>query len=127
MVSWRNVCKPKAFGGLGFKSLAMMNRALHMKLAWGIISSPNSLWVQVLSTKYRVDCHNLPQVLPTRYSSHLWKFLGHVWSEVLASRRWSLGDGKYVSFWWDLWATNNAPLIAYATNTIPMDILDCNG
>ena len=63
MVSWRNVCKPKAFEGLGFKSLTMMNRALHMKLAWGIISSPNSLWVQVLTTKYRVDPHNLLQVL----------------------------------------------------------------
>ncbi|KAH9672602.1 putative ribonuclease H protein [Citrus sinensis] len=103
MVSWRNVCNPKAFGGLGFKSLAMINRALHMKLAWGIISSPNSLWVQVLSAKYRVDRHNLPQVLPNHYGSHLWKSLGHVWSE----------------------ATSNAPLIAYATNTIPLDILDC--
>ncbi|KAH9757474.1 reverse transcriptase domain-containing protein [Citrus sinensis] len=82
MVSWRHVCKPKAFGGLGFKSLAMMNRALHMKLAWGIISSPSSLWVQVLLTKYRVDRHNPPQVLLTRYGSHLWKSLGHVWSEV---------------------------------------------
>ncbi|GAY57978.1 hypothetical protein CUMW_183540 [Citrus unshiu] len=53
---------------------------------------------EVISTKYRVDRHNLPRVLPTRYGSHLWKSLGHVWSEVLASRRWSLGDGKSVRF-----------------------------
>ena len=36
-----------------------------------------------------------------------------------------MGDGKSVSFWRDLWATNNAPLITYATTTFPMDILDC--
>ena len=124
-VSWKNVCKPKAFGGLGFKSLAMMNRALHMKLAWGIIFSPNNLWVQVLISKYKVDPYNLPLVLPIHYGSHLWKSLGQVWSEALASRRWSLGDGQYAHFLWDLWVTDTVPLIAYATNTIHMGILDC--
>ena len=45
MISWSDICKPKSAGGLGFKSLAMMNQALHMKLAWGLIYSPNSFWV----------------------------------------------------------------------------------
>ena len=36
-----------------------------------------------------------------------------------------MGDGQSVRFWWDLWVTNNVPLIAYATNTIPVDILEC--
>ena len=125
MVSWHNMCKPKAIGGLGFKSLAIMNQALHIKLAWGIISSPNSLWVKVLTTKYRIDPLKLPHKLPTRYGSHLWKSLGHVWSEVLARRRWCLGDSQYVRFWWDLWVTNNVPLMAYATNVIPVEILEC--
>ena len=125
MVSWKNVCKPKASGGLSFKSLAMMNRALHMKLAWGIISSPNNLWVQVLISKYKIDPYNLPPVLPTHYGSHLWRSLGQVWSEALASRRWSLGDGQSARFLWDLWVTDTVPLIAYATTTIPVGILDC--
>ncbi|KAH9781699.1 reverse transcriptase domain-containing protein [Citrus sinensis] len=121
MVSWHNVCKPKAIGGLSFKSLTLMNQSLHMKLAWGIISSPNSLWVRVLTTKYRIDPLNLPHELPTHYGSHLWKSLGHVWSEILASRHWCLGDGLSILFWWDLWV----PLIAYATDTIPVEILEC--
>ena len=87
MISWRDICKLKSAGGLGFKSLAMMNRALYMKLAWGLISSPNSFWVQILASKYGVDTHNLPLVLHTHYGSHLWKSLGSVWNEVLASRR----------------------------------------
>ena len=93
MISWRDICKPKSVGGLGFKSLAMMNRALYMKLVWGLISSSNSFWVQILASKYGVDTHNPPFVLHTRYGSHLWKSLGSVCNVVLASRRWCLGDG----------------------------------
>ncbi|KAH9658732.1 putative ribonuclease H protein [Citrus sinensis] len=125
MVSWRNVCKPKSIGGLGFKSLSMMNKALHMKLAWGFISSPESLWVTVLRTKYGVAKDTLPETLHTRYGSHLWKSIGTVWSEVLTSRRWCLGNGESVRFWWDLWVTKDMPLATYAMDTIPVNILDC--
>ncbi|KAH9783694.1 reverse transcriptase domain-containing protein [Citrus sinensis] len=53
-----------------------------------------------------------------------------IWSgssphEALASRRWSLGDGQSARFLWDLWVTDTVPLIAYATTTIPVGILDC--
>ena len=99
-----------------------MNRAL--KLAWGLISSPNSFWVQVIVSKYGVDIHNPPLMLPTRYGSHLWKSLGNVWSEVLASRRWCLGDGQSVWFWWDLWVTRDVPLAAYTINNLPSNILN---
>lgn len=75
-------------------------------------------------TKYGVDIHNPPPVLHTRYGSHLWKALGNVWSEVLASRHWCLGDGQPVQFWWDLWVTNDVPLVAYATDIIPSNILN---
>ncbi|KAH9793075.1 putative ribonuclease H protein [Citrus sinensis] len=124
MISWRDICKPKSAGGLGFKSLAIMNCALHMKIAWGLISSPNSLWVQVIVCKYGVDIRNPPLMLPTRYGSHLWKSIGNVWSDVLASRRWCLGDGQSVWFWWDLWVTRDVPLAAYTTNNLPSNILD---
>ncbi|XP_052290822.1 uncharacterized protein LOC127900258 [Citrus sinensis] len=52
MISWKDICKPKSAGGLGFKSLALMNRALHMKLAWGLISSPNSFWSEVQASRH---------------------------------------------------------------------------
>lgn len=124
MISWSDICKLKSAGGLGFKSLAMMSRALHMKLAWGLTYSPNSFWVQVLVSKYRVDIHNPPPLLLTCYGSYLWKSLGNVWSEVLVSNRWCLGDGQSVQFWWDLWVTKDVPLAAYATYIIPINILN---
>ena len=36
-----------------------------------------------------------------------------------------MGDGQSARFLWDLWVTDNVPLIAYATNTIPVGILEC--
>ena len=36
-----------------------------------------------------------------------------------------MGDGLFVRFWWDIWVTNNVPLIAYATDIIPVEILEC--
>lgn len=125
MISWSIVCKPKENGSLGFKSLSMINKALHMKLAWGLISSTDSLWVTILKTKYGVSADILPQTLPTRYGSHLWKSIGVVWSDVLACQRWYLGNGIFVRFWWDLWVTKDLPLAAYAIGNVPTHILDC--
>ena len=96
-----------------------------MKLAWGLISSPESLWVKVLRTKYGIANNTLPETLHTRYGSHLWKSIGTVWSEVLTSRRWCLDNGDSVWFWWDLWVTKDLPLAAYAMDNIPVHILDC--
>ena len=71
MVSWDTLCKPKAYGGLGLKELNVMNKALLMKLSWRIISAKDSLWVQVLCTKYGVNNSNPPLSLLTRYGSHM--------------------------------------------------------
>lgn len=48
MMDWPRLCLPKICGGRGLKNLGVMKGALLMKLSWGIISSPNSFWVQVL-------------------------------------------------------------------------------
>ncbi|KAH9735416.1 putative ribonuclease H protein [Citrus sinensis] len=94
MVSWDTLCKPKAYRGLGLKELNVMNKALLMKLSWGIISGKDSLWVQVLCTKYGVNNSNPPLSLPTRYGSHMWKAIGRIWSDTMLSRSWSVGDAN---------------------------------
>ena len=45
LVSWEHICKPKEEGGLGFQTARAMNKAYLMKLAWGLTSQPDSLWV----------------------------------------------------------------------------------
>ena len=76
LISWHNICLPKLVGGLGFKRLEIMNKALLLKIAWNLITEPDKLCVQVLSTKYGVSYSNIPYSILTRYGSHLWKYVG---------------------------------------------------
>lgn len=44
-ISWTEVCKPKAEGGLGLKPLGEANKVSCLKLIWRILSTHSSLWV----------------------------------------------------------------------------------
>lgn len=45
-VAWREICKPKIYGGLGLKNLNDWNIALLSSRIWKILSGHNSLWVK---------------------------------------------------------------------------------
>ncbi|KAJ1412156.1 Ribonuclease H domain [Sesbania bispinosa] len=47
-IAWEVIRKPLQHGGLGFKSLHDFNKALLMKIGWGLLNEPNAYWVQVL-------------------------------------------------------------------------------
>ncbi|XP_059302254.1 uncharacterized protein LOC132054225 [Lycium ferocissimum] len=72
-VSWKKICMPKAEGGLGFRSLFDISKALFAKLWWRIRTS-NSLWSTFLWNKY---CKKLK---PT---SVQWKGGSQVWTKML--------------------------------------------
>lgn len=44
-VAWRDVCRPKAEGGLGLKSINEANQVCCLKLIWRLVSARNFLWV----------------------------------------------------------------------------------
>lgn len=50
--SWKEVCKLKKAGGLGFKHFKDMNSALLAKLGWKIAMGENMLWTKLLRSKY---------------------------------------------------------------------------
>lgn len=124
MVSWDTVCQPKTCGGLGFKNLDMMNKAILMKVGWNLVTSPSSLWSQVLLSTYKLDLNNLPPALPTKNGSYLWKFIGRVWQDMRKGIQWTIEDGQKVRFWWDCWVTKTQPLFCYALTTIPNEIIN---
>lgn len=51
-ISWQKFCGPKRNGGLGFRNLHESNKAFIMKLAWGLINTPQAFWVRILKDKY---------------------------------------------------------------------------
>lgn len=50
--SWRDICKPKDAGGLGFRKFNEFNLALLAKLAWKMANGEEALWTKVLKAKY---------------------------------------------------------------------------
>ena len=45
------MCNPKEIGGLGFRKSKEVNLAFIMKLTWGLVSKPETLWVRVMRSK----------------------------------------------------------------------------
>uniref|UniRef100_UPI0005C8FB06 uncharacterized protein LOC105353379 n=1 Tax=Fragaria vesca subsp. vesca TaxID=101020 RepID=UPI0005C8FB06 len=45
-VAWKDICKPKALGGLGIRPSTFFNNAALAKLSWKIITDKNNWWVQ---------------------------------------------------------------------------------
>ncbi|KAL5768233.1 hypothetical protein ACOSQ2_015016 [Xanthoceras sorbifolium] len=44
LVNWAMVCKPKILGGLGIKSMKLMNQSLLAKFGWRILLGEDGVW-----------------------------------------------------------------------------------
>jgi len=51
-VSWKVVCQPKDFGGLGVRDVRLMNLSLFVKWKWSLLQGENSLWKEILVERY---------------------------------------------------------------------------
>lgn len=56
LVNWNKLCKPKRFGGLGFKSFSLFNQSMIAKQFWKIQENPNSLLTRTSKKKYFPTC-----------------------------------------------------------------------
>lgn len=50
--AWESLCLPKERGGLGFRRMEDLNKALISKLSWKVASNEARTWVQSLISKY---------------------------------------------------------------------------
>jgi len=51
-MSWRRMALPKAYGGMGFRTLSEFNAAMLAKQGWRLLTDPNSLAGRMLKCKY---------------------------------------------------------------------------
>lgn len=58
-VSWEGMCYPKEKGGLGFRSLHHMSKAVFAKLWWVFRTSTSSLWSTFIWNKYCIKKYPL--------------------------------------------------------------------
>lgn len=103
LVSWEKLCKPKENGGLGFRSMRILNQAYMMKLAWQLVTERDKLWVQVMRAKYQCSSQLLRKVGLKSNSSDIWKAINKAWLQVEPNLAWSVRNGQDTRFWKDRW------------------------
>ena len=75
-VAWDQLTKPKALGGLRLRDIQRFNQALLAKLAWRIITVPESLFARIVVGKY-CKAKSFLEVEPSQSCSHGWRSILH--------------------------------------------------
>ena len=98
-----------------------MNNALLMKIGWNMLTSPHSLWIRVLRSKYRLNLDFIPSTLENKCSSYLWTSI-RMWKYVLQGTRWSIGTGTKVNFLHQCQVSEELIISNHTTIQIPDDL-----
>jgi hypothetical protein len=109
--SWKTICQPKSYGGLGLRRSLDTNYALISKLGWSLAVNEDKTWVSLLKSKY---LNGVPfmQVISSTNSSWLWQ--GILKSRPLLSKGLctKIGNGHHTTIW-------DTPWIPTLDNYIP--------
>lgn len=105
MVSWDKMCRPKNLGGLRFRKAEATNKAFLAKMAWGIISEENNLWIKVVKSKYLAKDGFMTRKTKNT-NSWAWKKISKARELLRRGIRWKLGNRKKIYLWTDFWYGN---------------------
>ncbi|GJV71895.1 RNA-directed DNA polymerase, eukaryota, reverse transcriptase zinc-binding domain protein [Tanacetum coccineum] len=115
-MAWKDVCRPKEQGGLGLKSLSVMNHALMIKHLWNIASKKDSLWVKWLSI-YRIKGNRIWNLkVKKNFSWNLMQILS-LRDSIRRNVGYKIGNREGCFVWHDRWHSNG-PLFRLISNNI---------
>ena len=100
--AWDKLCQPKKQGGLGFKKAKEMNSALLAKLAWMVAMGKQSIYMEVLRTKYKVS-NGWMIAEPLKAGSPSWRAIKEARKLIVKGACFLLGDGRSIDVWTDSW------------------------
>ena len=102
LVSWGVACRSKEKGGLGIKSLTMMNKVLLGKWGWRFVVEENSAWKKIINLKYHTERGGWFKRDPRgSYGVGLWKDISREARQLKQNCVFALGKGRRVKFWED--------------------------
>ncbi|XP_060212008.1 uncharacterized protein LOC132639585 [Lycium barbarum] len=97
--SWLNLCKPKEEGGVGFRSLFDVSKALCAKLWWKFRTT-NTLWANYMWIKY---CkRHSPQTVQWKGGSQVWKAMIEARDNIEQEIWWEPRSGT-ANVWFEDW------------------------
>ncbi|XP_060200381.1 uncharacterized protein LOC132628634 [Lycium barbarum] len=97
--SWLNLCLPNEEGGVGFRSLFDVSKALCAKL-WLKFRTTNTLWSNYMWNKY---CkRHYPQYVPRKGGSQVWKMTLEARDNMEHEMWWEPRSGT-ANIWFDNW------------------------
>ncbi|KAK9682377.1 hypothetical protein RND81_10G069600 [Saponaria officinalis] len=112
-IAWKNLCRPKEFGGLGFQDYQMFNWALLGKQVWSLCTNENTLAARVIKGKYYPNSSFLEAQLG-RNPSYTWRGFWEAKWVVEKGLRNRIGDGAITNIWTDAWlsGTNSGKVLS---------------
>ncbi|XP_028803541.1 uncharacterized protein LOC114758643 [Neltuma alba] len=118
-IGWERLILPKDFGGLGFRRLTSVNRALGSKIAWNMIIGSKSLWADVFQRKYMTRSEE--NLFNTQQGdSRLWKFICQQSDVIEQGTRWQLRNGLNINFFNDYWLYHDRKIIDFCYKDISL-------
>ena len=98
LVAWKDVCKPKSEGGLGFIDLNAWNMALMTKSLWNLQAKKDSLWVKWVSHIY-LKGQPFWEYSPTRQDSQMIRQLAQIRDKIVAEEGPCLAALNRLQLW----------------------------
>lgn len=95
----------KKEGGIGFRSLPDVSRALFAKLWWNLRTSTSSLWSRYMGNKYCKKLHHI--IVRNSSASHVWRKMIATKEDIKHDILWQIKSGNS-SFWFDNWTRQGA-------------------
>ena len=117
-IAWDVVCKPLHSGGLGFRRLAVWNRALVAKHLWDILSLKPTLWVRWVILHY-IPNGRIWGVVPRTTWSWVFREIFMLRTHIRQFVVHKIGDGRNTNAWFDKWLMDGSlsELIPYRRYT----------
>lgn len=110
-ITWDTICIPKCSGGLGFRKMWNINRALITKLGWAMTIEEDRLWVNIFKAKYM--CHEQFRYQNAKQgSSWIWQGIVNCKDLVAKGACVSIGNDVGINIWED-------PFIPWVEDFIP--------
>ncbi|XP_057794267.1 uncharacterized protein LOC131010650 [Salvia miltiorrhiza] len=121
-MKWERMCVDKKLGGIGFRSLNLMNIAMLGKTGWRLLTDTDSLVCRVLKAKYFPNTDFLAATVG-HSPSFSWRSICSAQDLLRRGIRWRIGDGAQVRVFKDPWLRNGDSFRVTAAGPIFLDDL----